>query len=546
LLVIFINAFLELSSTTGLAAPLSKPLFPIVFRVNAPDLGYPGYSTSELNRMADQSEAVWGANGQVPQSDDLAYLKSRHPGYTALVYLNGGHQGAWPETGPQLEDDRFDNIQVYRATKLTASINATANILSVESIAEIPVTGGAVDPRAATRSLDGRTGGDGGFISFIRVDNEIMRVTAKTTTPGPTLTVIRGTDGTLAGTHASGSTVLAPVYVTDYNPDGPLAVQDGTVRYSLNVGTVQLANLLADEFVADYMNSGWDGVWLDITAPSFYNMVDALDVTIDGETRFPFNTIAGADYTISTRAAHHDLKIGRIQAEIEASFGRLPVIYINNNADGKWFGDKGYGRRFAENNDAKIQPVDEVSLESPFVKPADPPVGYDDKGLAMWKKNVRTVADATNRGLAVCPWLKMVAESNYVPNDMGKPLGFGWASLLLSWGLHGNGSKVVLELWTASDSGGRWINLPNFMYYNMGEPLGSGPASDTALSALLVGDSTYRRDWTHGTVLMNPGDADDDSVDVSGYVNPDSCAPVHVSSLPAHSYKILMLPDACG
>jgi len=64
LLVILITASLELSSTAGLAAPLSKPLFPIVFRVNTPDLGYPGYSSSELNRMADQSDAVWGVNGQ--------------------------------------------------------------------------------------------------------------------------------------------------------------------------------------------------------------------------------------------------------------------------------------------------------------------------------------------------------------------------------------------------------------------------------------------------------------------------------------------------
>ena len=527
--------------TVAVAAPLSKPLLPIMFRVNTEQTGYPNYTSSELDLIADQSEVLTGSDGTLPVGDDLDRLRSRHPGYTVIPYLNAGHQGAWPDTGPQLEDDRLNYIQVYRATKLNTGINATTTKLPVDSITQIPVTGGAVNPRTAVHSLDGKTGANGGFISFVRVDNEIMRVTAKSSNP-PTLTVIRGTDGTGPVGHDAGAHVLAPVYVDDYNPDGSLAIEDGRVRYSLNVGTTALANFLADNFVATYLRSGWDGAWLDITSPSFYNMVDALDADIDGETRFPYNTGSKEDYTISSRAYHHDLKVGRIQAEIEASFGYLPVLYANNNGDGKWFNDTGYGRRFAESNNAKIQGMDGVSLEAPFVKVADPPANWEPKTLPSWKKNARSVADATNRGYAVAPWLKMVGGSGYVPDNMYKPLGFSWASTLLAWGSNDGGSKVVLDMWTVN----RRFSLPDFLYYNLGEPIGSGPATEDGLDALLIGSSTYKRDWTRGTVLVNPAETSDGGVSVSGYVDPSTCRPVEIESMSAYSYKILLLPDACN
>ena len=533
-------------SRPALPATLTKPLLPILFRVNAPDAQYPDYTTSELDLILGQSRGLWGSDTNLPTGNDLTYLKSRNQNYVVIAYLNGGAEGGWPQSGPQLEDDRLNYIQVYRATKLSANISVTTTQIKVDNAAQIPATGGAVDPRTAVHSLDGRTGANGGFISFIRIDNEIMRVTAKGNTNPPTLTVIRGTDGTTPVKHNAGAPVLGPVYVTDYNPDGLLTVQDGMVRYSLNVGTPQLANLLATTFVATYVQGGWDGVWLDLTAPSFYNMVDAKNLEIDGETRFPYNTVAREDYTYSSRAYHHDLKIGRIQTAIQAEFGSLPFIAVNNNADGKWFSDRGYGRRFAEDNPAKIQAVDGVSLESPFAKPSDAPAHFEWKGLSSWKKNARSVADATNRGYSVVPWLKMVAGADYVPENMDRPLAFSWASVLLSWGPQAAASAVVLELWTKKDGGGRRIALPDFMYYDMGDPIGQGPATDDALDALLVGSTTYKRDWTKGTILVNPADSSDNGVSVSGYVDPVTCRPVQITSMPAQSYKFLMLPGACN
>jgi hypothetical protein len=292
------------------------------------------------------------------------------------------------------------------------------------------------------------------------------------------------------------------------------------------------------------MESGWDGAWLDITAPSFYNMVDAQNTDLDGITRFPYNTVDREDYTIWTRAAHHDLKIGRIQTAVLASQGRLPVLAANNNGGGKWFDDGGDARRFAENNASKVQGIDGVTLEAPFTGPSNVAPFYTYSGLSTWKKNVRTVADATNDGLAVLPWLKMVESGDLIPEGTTGALGYGWASLLIGWGSHPGETRVVVDLWTG-DANGRHIELPDFLYYDLGEPLGEAPATDDALKSLLAGASTYRRDWSRGVVLVNPSDSDDE-VSVTGYMDPETCLPATITAMPEHSYRILVLPQVCA
>jgi hypothetical protein len=285
---------------------------------------------------------------------------------------------------------------------------------------------------------------------------------------------------------------------------------------------------------------GWR--WLDITSPSFYNMVDALDADIDGETRFPYNTGSKEDYTISSRAYHHDLKVGRIQAEIEASFGYLPVLYANNNGDGKWFNDTGYGRRFCREQQRKIQGMDGVSLEAPFVKVADPPANWEPKTLPSWKKNARSVADATNRGYAVAPWLKMVGGSGYVPRQHVQASG-------LQLGIHA--ARMGIERRRIQGRAGHVDRQPHVSAcrFSLLQPWGAyrirglPPKTGSTLSS--SDRRRNKRDWTRGTVLVNPAETSDGGVSVSGYVDPSTCRPVEIESMSAYSYKILLLPDAC-
>jgi hypothetical protein len=196
-------------------------------------------------------------------------------------------------------------------------------------------------------------------------------------------------------------------------------------------------------------------------------------------------------------------------------------------------------------NTNKVQPVEGVSLEVPFTTMSDSPPYYTYKGLSVWKRNVRTIADATNNGLSVLPWLKLAADNDLVHDETTQGLAYGWASMLLAWGPQPANSQAILELWTESPNG-RSIRLPSFLYYNLGTPVGNGPATDNALDALLIGTSTYGRQWTKGFIVVNPADTTDQEASLTGYVDPTTCAPVTIGSMAAHSYKILMTANACG
>ncbi len=541
------------------AAVLADPLLPIFFFADEIGTAYPVYTATDLQLMPTESIGVWAKTGQVPTGGDLAALKAANPNYVVIPYLNGGQQDRSVEAMNQLEADRMHLIQMYSATTLQTAVNSTADTITVVDATNIPVTGGAIDPDAP---LSGNACTDatyGEFLSFIRIgadetaDAELLRVVAK---DGNTLTVHRHSDGSNASGHPAGARVLAPVYADEKSPrDCTRPDQRTFVRYTLNVGTQELAELLVNTYVAPWMSNGWDGVWMDCTAPSFYNMRDAFDEAVT-----PFDTIHWRDYTKFTRASAHDLKIARIQQALGST---VPFIAANNNGDGKYFYENGWGGRFAlATTGGKLRPADEVVLEGPFTDSADdttcttPGISFDGvlpdpacvKRIDYWQDNIITIAQATEQSLSVMAFIKVISDGR-IPFDIDADVqAFSWASVLLAWGSHPANSAVVAQLWKDTqvppDPVAHELNLPSYFYVDMGLPNGAAPANASRLAALLVGTSTYRRSWTHGLVLVNPGTADV-ITGMTGYDPTASCAKVTVTEMPAYSYKILLARDYC-
>jgi hypothetical protein len=544
------------------AAPavLADTLLPIFFFADELGTTYPLYTSTDLQLMPTESVGVWAKKEQVPAGGDLAALKAANPSYVVVPYLNGGHQDRTVAAMNQLEADRMHLIQMYSATTLQAAINSTTDTITVVDATNIPVTGGAIDPNAP---VSGNACTDpiyGKFISFIRIgadetaDAELLRVVAKN---GNTLTVLRHADNSKASGHPAGAKVLAPVYADEKSPrDCTRADQRQFVRYTLNIGTQQLADLLANAYIATWMSSGWDGVWMDCTAPSFYNMRGAYDEDVT-----PFDTVYWRDYTKFSRASAHDLKLARIQ---QALGSNVPWIAANNNGDGKWLYENGWGERFGiATTGGKLRAADAVVLEGPFTDSADdttctaPGTSFDGvlpdpacvKVIDHWKENIISVAQATQQSISVMPFIKVISDGRIPFGIDEDDQAFSWASVLLAWGPHPANSAIVVQLWKDTqvppDPIAHELNLPSYFYDDMGLPNGAAPASEALLDKLLIGASTYRRSWTHGLVLVNPGGAADVIAAVTGYDPTASCAKVTVNEMPAYSYKILFARGYC-
>ena len=554
-------AFFASAAPAALAGPL-LPLFFFVDEDNGTE--YPHYTSTDLQLMATESIGVWGLPEHIPTGGDWEALKSANPDYVIIPYVNAGQQDGSVEAMHQLEADRLHLIQVYSVTTLQTGINSSTETITVVDATRIPVTGGAIDPGAPESGNACTDPTYGEFISFIRIgvketgstpDAEILRVIAKS---GNTLTVRRHTDNSNASGHPTGARVLAPVYVKHKQPrDCTAPDQQEFVRFTLNVATQQLTDLLVNAYIAPGMRGtyAWDGAWLDTTAPSFFNMVDALDGDVT-----PFDTITWKDYTTFSRATHHDKKIARIQQSLGDS---VPFLTTNNNGDGKWFYENGYGRRFAlATTGGKLRAVNGVVLEAPFTIPSNdtscttPGISYDGmlpdpaciKPIDKWKQNIFTIADATESGLSVMPFIKVIRNGR-IPFDIDEDVqAFSWASVLLAWGSQPGGSAVVPQLWKDTqvppDPTDHVLNLPKYFYDNMGLPNSRAPENEALLDALLIGTSTYRRRWTNAMVLVNPGNTDD-ITDTTGYDPTANCTQVTVSEMPAYSYKILFARDFC-
>lgn len=128
--------------------------------------------------------------------------------------------------------------------------------------------------------------GDVLFVTFIRVDDEVMRLTAVTGAPnrGPSqppfdvdppppaeLKIERGFGGTVASSHAAGARVLAPVPLD-------VGVGPGTTKLQWAVQMAEAsgaAGLLATQLLVNNTQediaAGFDGAWYDNFGPDLFN-----------------------------------------------------------------------------------------------------------------------------------------------------------------------------------------------------------------------------------------------------------------------------------
>lgn len=124
------------------------------------------------------------------------------------------------------------------------------------------------------------------FVAWIRIDSELMRVTAVSYDSGNdriVLTVDRGWWGSTAATHSAGAKVFSPAYIGstsassfDTGLAGAPNVNDTTkaLRYVLKLWTQEAVEFTAARIRATFGTQGYNAVWLDVTSPFPYNNSD--------------------------------------------------------------------------------------------------------------------------------------------------------------------------------------------------------------------------------------------------------------------------------
>ncbi|HEY6567312.1 MAG TPA: Ig-like domain-containing protein [Actinomycetota bacterium] len=174
--------------------------------------------------------------------------------------------------------------------RLTQALNANATTVRVSAVASAdrpsgsPATWPFLDSRGTGQSANAHSTNSHDFVSWIRIDDELMQVAGEPQASGGevVLQVRRGLWGTGTASHNANVRVMAPTYIGNVNGESALngtPTRNSTsaaLRYGLKLWQPGGYNWLADRIQSTFGSDlqGFNTVWLDVSSCFQYNHAD--------------------------------------------------------------------------------------------------------------------------------------------------------------------------------------------------------------------------------------------------------------------------------
>lgn len=502
--------------------------------------GGPYPTDEEISVIAKMYKGIHVPGGPNRTQESFLWdkLRGKNPGFMVLPYFQSTLTSKVEVDVQMAEADPLNRISMY----LEGSIEQTLSPRT-EKFKVIP------DNSKRGFGLKGsKTDGDfskstSDYIIMIRIGEEIMKVTSANL-DSHEVTVRRGYKNTKAVTHDAGAKIFAPVYrgrprkegdiygATSYYPDYSDAGDESIPQYHLRLDSKEISELLAVSG-AEVIQKGATGLWLDLTSPGIFIPCNAF-----GQKVIPWNFERGENYTPATYSNQQERKCQNLRDSIRARTGITAQLVSNNHGEGKYFEEKGGGMNMVRPTNDKPIPIDGVILEAAFSL-------YQSRKwheLEQWKANLSTIIHGGHNKYPVWPWLKNIKYADYpmIKNaEADRFQFFDYTSTLLGYEKDA-GLVCPIPLYWVDDKGERALNLPDYLFYDIGDPIERVPYDE--IDKLLVPETrTYMRKWSKAIVLVNPTEADGLTIPIpAGYLDPATDQEVTQVAMAAHTGKILL------
>ncbi|MCG8699150.1 MAG: hypothetical protein MI922_13940, partial [Bacteroidales bacterium] len=260
------------------------------------------YTDQTIGQITSSLDYMVGNYSIPDDSVTVQKFKAKDSDFQVIRY-----QGGWATSYSKMEDDKF-GMMYYRCGTLDASISETANSLVVNAPSDNKGKGLIASE-------------DDNFTTFIRVGDELMKVTSVSSqkTYPITVGVERGFDGTAAVAHNAGVTVTLPVYSNPPIPGG----DNSNLQYFSPMWGERKTRILesAKELARNKKN---DGIWIDI-------LVGELGAqSIFGEKFTIWDHNEETTLTWTNKIKYTKDALDEIYTRFYAQMGYYPVIYGNN------------------------------------------------------------------------------------------------------------------------------------------------------------------------------------------------------------------------
>jgi hypothetical protein len=368
------------------------------------------------------------------------------------------------------------------AATLTSALTAAATTVVVESPAEFapagePATWPYINSRGTGTAANAHSENTRDFVSWIRVDNELMQIAGAPTVSGANISipVRRGLWGTGAAAHTAGTKVMSPVYIgstsavaSDGNLSGSPVRNDPNypLRYGIKIWQSDAYNWIADRIEATFPTStaGYNTAWLDVSSCSNYNNAD-----YSGEPLSPWNDPAGTKMDQAQWGSYQKAKLAGLR-------GLLPGMKFTANNLG--------GDNISACTNDLLATYDGGVMEH-WMK--------DNAAWTLdWPKNMGQAFQVQENNWPAIYWVRW--NYDYTGSE-AQYKRFSYGSLLLSLKTGANRYQY---------GGPFGMNRPDDLYFwNWGAPAGN----PTSIDDIDLGNGLYRRDFANGIVVVNPGES---------------------------------------
>lgn len=136
----------------------------------------PAFTTSELNLLARNFDALYGGNKVNLTEQKIDLLYAINPNFQVVHYKNGASSGKTSTPLSDIEQTKKNDLLYYLTGNAGSALNATTTALTISNLFGT-LFASTADP---SRTIGYFTNGVFKFVTWLKIDDELMRVEAAT------------------------------------------------------------------------------------------------------------------------------------------------------------------------------------------------------------------------------------------------------------------------------------------------------------------------------------------------------------------------------
>jgi hypothetical protein len=475
-------------------------------------------------------------------SETIRAIHKIDPEFKAVRYFNSTYTSS-AEHVPLVEKQHRKALAMFVVATLKDGIDETTTVFALEP----PKKGAVISLRASTSKGPLSASGPEPtstkeYVTWIRMDDEFMRIDAFDRSTGQ-IAVTRGYDGTQTRPHKSGANVFSPVYLGSVNDTGAWPGGPGKyLRYAFDPANPAGTEWRSGE-MAETIDRGYDGFWLDICSASPFNMSDS-----DGRHVTPWDFRTGMPYDKDAYCLGQQIKVNAIQNSVKTRLGTWPTMIANNMKAQTFEPGSGGQRLMLVPTDVKQRPIDGYCIENYAGHFAARAANRTKDGapeyhaLETWRENQIMVMTCAQNGLAAYPMIANAGIKSLMLEGLGPVRdrfeSFAYSSYLICIE-KGSPTKLGLPAFY-QEEGRRFAKVHPRYGWPIGDPAETVAPEDVD-KYRVEGHSTYRRRFDNGIVFVNPSEENDDAITLDQpYIDPSTGDKTSTVRMNAHTGKILL------